>query len=73
MYIIRSHFLRPCPHRWSFFLTLPYRLINEHLPAIIAARDRGEICVENIDVFCEKGVYEMEDSCRILEAGKLVA
>ena len=28
-----------------------------------------KIRVENIDVFCEKGVYELDDSRRILEAG----
>ena len=27
----------------------------------------GQLDVENIDVFCEKGVFEVEDSRRILE------
>lgn len=30
----------------------------------------GELYVENIDVFCEKGVFEADHTKRILEAGK---
>lgn len=30
----------------------------------------GEITVDNIDVFCEKGVFELQSSKRILEAGR---
>lgn len=27
----------------------------------------GDLAVENIDVFCEKGVFEIEDSRKIME------
>lgn len=30
----------------------------------------GELHVDNIDVFCEKGVFDVAQSRRILEAGK---
>ena len=30
----------------------------------------GELHVDNIDVFCEKGVFELEDTEKILKAGK---
>ena len=30
----------------------------------------GELGVENIDVFCEKGVYNVEQTKSILKAGK---
>lgn len=30
----------------------------------------GEIHVNNIDVFCEKGVFDLESTRRILQAGK---
>ena len=32
--------------------------------------DSGELHVDNIDVFCEKGVFELDDTVKILEAGK---
>jgi imidazolonepropionase len=45
------------------------RIIDEYLPAIIQSKQRGEIDVEFMDVFCEKGVFELEDSRRIMAAG----
>ena len=30
----------------------------------------GHLHVDNIDVFCEKGVFELEDTEKILKAGK---
>lgn len=32
--------------------------------------DKGELQVENIDVFCEEGVFNVEQSRKILQAGK---
>ena len=32
--------------------------------------DQKLLSVENIDVFCEKGVFDTEQSRRILQAGK---
>jgi len=45
-------------------------IINDQLPAISRAMRLGELSVDNIDVFCEKGVFELESSQQILEAGK---
>lgn len=45
-------------------------IINEQLPAISRAMRLGEVTVDNIDVFCEKGVFEVESSQQILEAGR---
>lgn len=45
-------------------------IINEQLPAISRAMRLGEISVDNIDVFCEKGVFEVDNSKQILEAGR---
>ncbi|CAL8115412.1 unnamed protein product [Orchesella dallaii] len=45
-------------------------IINDQLPAIARAIRLGEISVDNIDVFCEKGVFELESTKRILEEGK---
>jgi len=45
-------------------------VIKKQLPAVLKLREEGEMNVENIDVFCEKGVFEIQDSQRILEAGK---
>lgn len=32
--------------------------------------DSGELHVDNIDVFCEKNVFELADTEKILKAGK---
>jgi imidazolonepropionase len=45
-------------------------VINEQLPQVLAERAQGLNNVENIDVFCEKGVFSREESRRILLAGK---
>lgn len=45
-------------------------IIDEQLPTIARSIRLGEISVDNIDVFCEKGVFEVENSKKILEAGR---
>uniref|UniRef100_A0A915BMR8 Probable imidazolonepropionase n=1 Tax=Parascaris univalens TaxID=6257 RepID=A0A915BMR8_PARUN len=46
-------------------------IIDEMIPAIVAEKNEGRFAsIENIDVFCEKGNFEIESSKRILEAGK---
>ena len=39
-------------------------MVGVHLPPL------GDLAVENIDVFCEKGVFEIEDSRKIMEVKK---
>uniref|UniRef100_A0A8C5NQ30 Probable imidazolonepropionase n=1 Tax=Junco hyemalis TaxID=40217 RepID=A0A8C5NQ30_JUNHY len=45
-------------------------IINNHLPKLKELKLSGEIQVNNIDVFCEKGVFDLESTRRILQAGK---
>ena len=45
-------------------------VINNQIPQIVALIKNGELSVENIDVFCEKGVFDVDATCRILQAGK---
>lgn len=45
-------------------------ILEEQLPAIARAIRLGEISVDNIDVFCEKDVFEVENTKKILLAGK---
>ena len=45
-------------------------VINVQLPAIQRLREAGELCVENIDVFHEQGVFGTESTRQILIAGK---
>lgn len=45
-------------------------IVTKQIPAIVQAKKDGTISPEFIDVFCEKKVFEHEDSYRILEAGK---
>ena len=45
-------------------------ILKNHLPKIRALRDAGELHVHNFDVFCEKGVFDVDQSRRMLKAGK---
>lgn len=45
-------------------------VIERQLPTIMKMKESGDLAVENIDVFCEKGVFEIEDSRKIMEAGR---
>ena len=47
-------------------------VINNQIPQITALIKEGELSVDNIDVFCEKGVFDTDATRRILEAGKAV-
>ncbi|KAE9064974.1 hypothetical protein PF002_g29742 [Phytophthora fragariae] len=44
--------------------------MNKQILAFVQAKEDGAISPELIDVFCEKGVFEHEDTRRILEASK---
>jgi len=45
-------------------------VIENQLKAVIDHNTRGQLNVENIDVFCEKGVFEIDDSRKIMQRGK---
>ena len=45
-------------------------VINNQLVQVMEGVKSGTLKVENIDVFCEKGVFELNESRRILQAGK---
>ncbi|GFY37076.1 probable imidazolonepropionase, partial [Trichonephila inaurata madagascariensis] len=45
-------------------------VLNEQLPALGELMKSGDLHVDNIDVFCEKGVFDLEQSRRILTAGR---
>ena len=47
-------------------------VIEEQLPAVARSIRLGEISVDNIDVFCEKDVFEVENSRKILQAGRVM-
>ncbi len=44
-------------------------VINKQIPELQDLVQSGEIQVDNIDVFCERGVFDVDQSRRILEAG----
>jgi imidazolonepropionase-like amidohydrolase len=48
-------------------------VINVQLPEIARLNSSGALKVENIDVFCEKGVFNVEQTKRILEAGQALS
>ena len=45
-------------------------VINTQLTQVMRLVEAGDLGVDNIDVFCEKGVFEISQSRRILEAGR---
>jgi imidazolonepropionase len=42
-------------------------IINVQLPKLSALKEAGEISPENIDVFLEKGVFDAENTRKILQ------
>ncbi|KAJ3207973.1 putative imidazolonepropionase [Entophlyctis luteolus] len=45
-------------------------VVNVQIPAVVKARNLGQIYVDNIDVFMEKGVFDAEQTEKILTKGK---
>lgn len=45
-------------------------VVDEQLPAVMAAKAAGQLEVDSIDVFCESGVFDVAQSRVILEAGR---
>ncbi|KAB5579454.1 hypothetical protein PHYPO_G00195240 [Pangasianodon hypophthalmus] len=45
-------------------------ILSVQLPAIQKQISAGNLQVDNIDVFCEKGVFDLNSTRRILQAGK---
>lgn len=45
-------------------------IINSHLPKLKALGRNGQIHVDNREVFCEKGVFDLDSTRRILQGGK---
>ncbi|XP_053260967.1 probable imidazolonepropionase [Podarcis raffonei] len=45
-------------------------IVSIHLPKLKQLELDGEIHIDNIDVFCEKGVFDLPSTRRILQAGK---
>ena len=56
--------------RGSDMETATRDVINNQLEQVMASVRSGQLNVENIDVFCEKGVFEISESRRILQAGR---
>ena len=45
-------------------------VIDVQIPEVVRLNKMKELSVENIDVFCEKGVFDVEQTKSILKAGK---
>ena len=48
-------------------------IIKHQIPRIASLMSARELEVHNIDVFCEQGVFNVDQTVRILQAGKEVA
>ncbi len=44
-------------------------ILNEQLPRLRHLMKKGELEVDNIDVFCEKECFNVEQTKKILQAG----
>lgn len=44
-------------------------IIHVQIPALRELCDAGELTIDNIDVFCEKGVFDTDATRSILKAG----
>ena len=45
-------------------------MLTRQLPEVLRLRREGRLgAVENIDVFCERGVFSVDQARRVLEAG----
>ena len=58
------------PHRGSTVEEATQSILQEQIPALRQLCQAGQLSVDNIDVFCEKGVFDREASRRILAAGR---
>ncbi|XP_027711661.1 probable imidazolonepropionase isoform X2 [Vombatus ursinus] len=47
-------------------------IVYNHLPKLKELCQRSEIHVDNIDVFCEKGVFDLHSTRKILQRGKAI-
>lgn len=47
-------------------------IINQQIPLLQTLMTEGKLNVENIDVFCESGVFDTEQSKAILKAGQSI-
>ncbi|ORY48198.1 imidazolonepropionase [Rhizoclosmatium globosum] len=45
-------------------------VLEKQIPAVVAAREAGDIYVDNIDIFMEKGIFDYTQSEAILTSGK---
>ena len=45
-------------------------IINTQIPAIADLCSSGQLHVDNIDVFCEKGVFNTDQTREVLQTGK---
>nr|CAH0099608.1 unnamed protein product [Daphnia galeata] len=45
-------------------------VLTRQLPEVMRLQELGELHVDSIDVFCEKGVFDIDQSRKILKAGR---
>ena len=57
-------------HRGSTAEKAAQDIISVQIPALMKLCQSGDLSINNVDVFCEKGVFDTDTSRRILKAGK---
>ena len=60
----------PCDFRGGTAEVAAQNIIDVQIPALKDLCSSGSLSIDNIDVFCEKGVFDTDASRRILKAGQ---
>ena len=60
----------PCDFRGGTAEAAAQNIIDVQIPALKDLCSSGSLSIDNIDVFCEKGVFDTDASRRILKAGQ---
>lgn len=47
-------------------------VLSEHIPALAELVESGELSLDFIDVFCERGFFDADQSRQIMEVGKKI-
>lgn len=64
------HLPPPHTHRGSTVEAATEDIVCWQIPALQRHCQEGQLFIDNIDVFCERGVFDRESTRRILRAGQ---
>ena len=66
----KTKYTSKCLNRGSTAAEATKDVLEVQLPKLQSLMNSGDLHVDNIDVFCEKGVFDVSQTRQILKAGK---